>query len=258
MYKKTEFEKKSTRERYRIERGELYFRKRSGSTPYIFFAGAILLGLYAYWGGGPLYYVVAALFAGIGVWQFFYTRSAGVTAAEVDERMEAMGTQIDLEVDALNASDMDYDEFMEAPKIRLYGYSGLSIGQEEAILRADQSDDTARSSHLMFTCFILGEETLEAYSTIRSLLGDEKTEEVMEWRYDQLQAGLERVAAKCAMQPGGEQTETRKFPAVSIRCSNKRNNRLYTFCENCRPEAQELIRRIQEKKEAPRKETTDQ
>ena len=85
-YTKTEFEKKSTGECYRIERAELYFRKKAGKTPFIFFAGALILGLYAYWGGGPLHYVSAALFAGLGVWQFFYVNRAAVTAPEVDER----------------------------------------------------------------------------------------------------------------------------------------------------------------------------
>ena len=249
-YTKTEFERKSTGERYRIERAELYFRKKAGATPFIFFAGALILGLYAYWGGGPLHYVSAALFASLGVWQFFYVNRAGVTAEEVDERARAMRGSLDPETDALNASDMDYDAFMDAPKIRLWGYTTLPIGEKKAVLRADRTDDTARSSHLQFTVFTLAEDTLETYSVIRSLLGDEKEETVMGWSYAQLKdAGFERLAADCAIEAGGEKTELRKFPVVSIRCNNKRMNRSYAICEDCRGDAEKLLRSIQKKQD---------
>ena len=150
-YTKNEFEKKSTRERYRIERAELYFRRKAGATPFIFFAGALILGLYAYWGGGPLHYVSAALFAGLGVWQFFYVNRACVTAEEVDERVKMLWEETDLETDALNRSDMEYDAFINAPKILLYGYTKLPIGEKEALLRADSVDKAGRSSHILRT-----------------------------------------------------------------------------------------------------------
>ena len=67
ILKKTDYEKKSTRERYRIERSELYFKKSSGNTPYILFAFAIIVGIYAYFGGGPLHFVAALFFTGLSL-----------------------------------------------------------------------------------------------------------------------------------------------------------------------------------------------
>lgn len=247
-YTKNEFEKKSTRERYRIERAELYFRKKTGSTPFIYFGGAVILALYAYWGGGPLHYIAAALFAGLGVWQFFYVNRAAVSAQEVDERVKELYDSLDTDTDALNASDMDYDDFADAPKIRLWGYTTQPIGEKKPVLRADRADDTARSSHVQFTVFTMAEDTLEAYSVIRSLLGDEKDEMVMGWSYAQLkEAGWEKLAADCAAEAGGAATEMRKFPVVAIRCNNKRMNRSYAICEECRGDAEALIRGIQQK-----------
>ena len=249
-YTKNEFEKKSTRERYRIERAELYFRKRAGATPFVFFAGALLLGLYAYWGGGPLHYVSAALFAGLGVWQFFYVNRAGVTAEEVDERVRMLREETDLETDALNRSDMEYDAFQNAPKILLYGYTKLPIGEKEALLRADSGDKTGRSSHIQFSCFTLAETTLECYSIVKSLLEKETEETLMEWPYDRIrETGLERIAADCAAEPGGTAMQMRHLPAVTIRSANKRESRSYAFCEDCRSEAEQLIREIQIRKD---------
>ena len=161
-----------------------------------------------------------------------------------------MRASLDLETDALNASDMDYDAFMNEPKIQLWGYTALPIGEKKAVLRADRADDTARSSHLQFTVFTLAEDTLETYSAIRSLLGDEREETVMGWSYAQLKdAGFERLAADCAIEAGGEKTELRKFPVVSIRCNNKRMNRSYAICEDCRGDAEKLLRSIQKKQD---------
>ena len=248
FYKKNEFEKKSTRERVGIERAELYFRKKAGGTPFIFLAGAVLLGLYAYWGGGPLHFVAAALFAGIGIWQFFYVNRANVSGEEVDERVRRMWEEPEPETDALNASDMDYDAFMEAPKFLVRGYTTLPIAGKKPFLRADSADGTGRSSHIQLTVFTLAEETLEAYSVIRSLLGDEKEETVMEWPYAQLkQTGFERIAADCAVEAGSERTEMRKFPVLSVRSSNKRENRTYAISEDCRGEAEEFLRAVQKK-----------
>ena len=251
--KKTDYEKKSTRERYRIERAELYFRKKAGATPFIFFAGALILGLYAYWGGGPLHYVSAALFAGLGVWQFFYVKQAAVTPSEVDARMRWINDNLDLETDALNTSDMEYDAFMAAEKISVYGYTALPVQEEKAILRADRSDDMGRSSHMQFTCFILGEDRLEAYSTVRTLFGEEKKtplkeSTIMEWPYTQLrEIGFERIAANCSVQPGSEEKETRKFPCLMVRSSNKIENRTYAICEDCRGDAEDFLARVREK-----------
>ena len=250
FYNKNEFERKSTRERYRIERAELYFQKKAGKTPFIYFAIAAVVALYAYWGGGPLHFAAAALFAGLGVWQFFYVNRSTVTPQETDERARALGEDLDLKIDALNASDMDYDAFTDAPKIEVWGYTPQTLNGEKPLLRADKSDDTARSSHVQFTVFTLGPETLEAYSVIRSLLGDKKEVTLMEWPYVQLkQTGTERIAADCSVEPGSEKTQMRKFPAVSIRSSNKKMNRAYAICEDCRGEADELLRMIQEKKD---------
>ncbi|MBR3748797.1 MAG: hypothetical protein IKN28_02885 [Firmicutes bacterium] len=255
FYKKNDFEKKTTRERYRIERGELYFRKKSGSTVAIMFAFAVFAFFFARreTGGGPFYYAVAVAFAAIAVWQIFYVRGAKVGPEEVDERLTHMRDSIELETDALNTSDMDYDAFMAAEKISVYGYTALPVQEEEAILRADRSDDVGRSSHMQFTCFILGEDHLEAYSTVRTLFGEEKKtplkeSTIMEWFYSQIrQVGFERLAADCAVEAGSEKTELRKFPVISIRSSNKRENRTYAICEDCRSDAEALLSRVREK-----------
>ncbi len=255
FYKKNEFEKKSTRERYTIERGELYFRKKAGGTPFIFFGGAILLGLYAHWGGGPLHYAAAALFAALGVWQFFYVSRASVSAQEVDARVRSMLGELDLESDALNAGDMDYDAFTEAEKIILYGYAKLPIKDEEAMLRADEADNVGRSSHVQFTCFTLMEDTLQAYSVVKSLLSGEKAHTIMEWPYDRIQAvELEKLAVNGQIEPGSDKTQMRHLPAAVIRSSNKRESRSYAFCEDCRASAQELARKIREKQADAQKE----
>ena len=250
FYKKTEFEKKSTRERVGIERAELYFRKKTGSTPFIFFAGALILGLYAYWGGGPLHFVAAALFAGLGIWQFFYVNRADISGEEVDERIRRMWEELDLETDALNASDMDYDAFMEAPKRMIYGYTKLPLKGKEALLRADSRDDAGRSSHVQFSCFTLAETSLECYSIVKSLLGEEQEVTVMEWPYSRIrEIVLEKIAADCSTEAGGEKTQMRHLPAVSIRSANKRENRSYAVCAQSREAALDLIEKVKEKQE---------
>lgn len=247
FYTKNEFEKKSTRERYRIERAELYFRKKTGATPFIFFGGAILLGLYAYWGGGPLHFVAAALFAGLGVYQFFYVNRADVSAEEVDTRVKALWEEMDLKTDALNKSDMDYDEFMNSDKLLMYGYTKQPIGEKEALLRADNTDRTGRSSHVQFSCFTLAETSLECYSIVKSLLGDEKEETLMEWPYERIrEIELEKIAVDASPQAGGAATQMRHLPAVTVRSANKRENRSYAFCEDCRDTARELVNRVRE------------
>ena len=133
-----------------------------------------------------MYYLVAAIFAGLAVWQLIYVRGADVSAEEADERAEALRRSLNLEVDALNASDLDYDAFMDAEKIQVWGYTTLPIAGGKPLLRADSADETGRSSHIQFTVFTLAEESLEAYSVIRSLLGNEKEETIMEWKYGQL------------------------------------------------------------------------
>ena len=246
-YTKNEFEKKSTRERYRIERAELYFRKKAGKTPFIYFGLALLIGLYAYWGGGPLHFVAAALFAGLGVWQFFYVSRANVSTEEVDWRMRSLWESMDLETDALNRSDMDYDAFVNAPKILVYGYTKLPIGEKEALLRADSRDKAGRSSHVQFSCFTLAETSLECYSIVKSLLGEEKEETLMEWPYSRIrEIELEKIAADCAAEAGGSATQMRHLSAVTVRSANKRENRSYAICEDCRENAQELVRRVKE------------
>lgn len=106
---------------------------------------------------------------------------------------------------------------------------------------------------MQFTCFILGEDHLEAYSTVRTLFGEEKKtplkeSTIMEWPYSQIrQVGFERLAADCAVEAGSEKTELRKFPVVSIRSSNKRENRTYAICEDCRGDAEDFLVRIREK-----------
>lgn len=252
ILKKTDYEKKSTRERYRIERSELYFKKSSGNTPYILFAFAIIVGIYAYFGGGPLHFVAALFFTGLGIWQFFYVKQAAVTPPEVDARMRWINDNLDLETDALNTSDMEYDAFIAAEKISVYGYTALPVQEEKAILRADSSDDVGRSSHMQFTCFILGEDRLEAYSTVRTMFGEKKTplkeSTIMEWPYTQLrEIGFERLAADCAIEAGSEKTEIRKFPVISIRSTNKRENRTYAICEDCRGDAADLLARVRQK-----------
>ena len=250
----SDYERKSTRERYRIERSELYFKKSSGSTPYILLGFAVLVGIYAYFGGGPLHYVAALFFAGLGIWQFFYVKQAAVTPPEVDARMRWIhNNDLDLETDALNTSDMEYDAFMAAEKFSVYGYTALPVQEEKAILRADRSDDVARSSHMQFTCFILGEDHLEAYSTVRTMFGAEKKtplkeSTIMEWPYSQIrQAGFERLAADCAIEAGGDRTEVRKFPCLMIRSSNKKENRTYAICEDCRGDAEDFLDRVRQK-----------
>ena len=249
-------EKKSTWERYHIERGELYFQQKAGSTAWVLFGFALLTGLYAYLGGGggrgrSMYFVVSAIFLGLGIWQFFYVKKANVTGSEADRSAQRLAASVDPETEALNASDMEYDEFMAAKKISLKGYTALPIGQSEASLRADAADDIARSSHVQVSCFVFGEDTLEAFTTVRSLLDpDQKESTIKEWTYGQIrQISLERQTVKCPITPGGEKTETRRFPVVMIHAGGKHDNRTYAFDEESRPKAEELIRLLQEKQE---------
>ena len=106
---------------------------------------------------------------------------------------------------------------------------------------------------MQFTCFILGEDRLEAYSTVRTLFGEEKKtplkeSTIMEWPYTQLrEIGFERIAANCSVQPGSEEKETRKFPCLMVRSSNKRENRTYAICEDCRGDAEDFLARVREK-----------
>ena len=250
MAKKTKQPKKSTRERYSIERAELYFRKASGSTVPIMFAFAVVAFLFARWkhGGAPFYYAVAVAFAAIAVWQIFYVRETKVGPEEVDERLTHIRDSIDLETDALNASDLDYDLFMEADKTVLWGYSTLPIQDEQPLLRADAADDIARSSHLQFTCFTITKFSLEAFSSVRSLMNEEKEETVMEWPIRHIRdISIDRNGEHCPLEAGSEERALRRFSVLSVRGSSRRDDRSYAICEDCREQAEALIAKIQQR-----------
>ena len=238
---------------YQSERSDLYFQRkyRRGTIP-IFLIGAALAAAYAYYsmkqGHGGTYYAVAAVLAGLAVWQFIYTRAAQVSGTEVDARAQQVKKEIDLDKLALNATDMDIDDFETTEKVYLAGYTTLPIEKTPPLLRADPLDGRGRSSYLQLSCFVLGADRMEAFSLVRSLLKPEDAQENMTWRYEHIaQIRIEEVSAACAKESGGEETVTKKFPVISIRSDNKKVRRTYAFEEADRPAAEEFVARIQEK-----------
>ena len=236
---------------YQSERADLYFQRkyRRGTIP-ILLIGAVLAAAFAYYnvkaGHGGMYYAVAAVLAGLAVWQFFYTRQAQVQGSEVDERARRVSREINLNKLALNATDMDIDDFETLDKIYLSGYTTLPIDKTAALLRADPEDSVGRSSHLQLSCFVIREEGVEAFSLVRSLLNQTQTQDSMTWRYDHIaQIRLEEISVPCAKESGGQETENRKFPVISIRSDNKRVRRTYAVDQACRARAEELVGMIQ-------------
>ena len=246
-------EKKNNPKLYQSERTDLYFQRkyRRGTIP-ILLLGAAAAAAFAYYnvqaGHGGFYYAVAAMLLGIAVWQFFYTRMAKVSGDEVDRRCLALQRETHFESRALNASDMDIDDFECSDKVLLRGYSTLSIDKNAPLYRADGADKVGRSSHLQMSYFVLGPDSIEAFSVVRSLLSPAETQENMSWHYDHIgQVSIDEISLSCPTAPGGSETENRKFPVISLRGDNKRIRRTYAFMPDQLVAAKELVTLIESK-----------
>ena len=245
--------KKPNPKLYLSERADLYFQRkyRRGTIPILLIAAAAAAA-FAYYnvrvGHGGFYYAVAAMLLGIAVWQFFYTRIAKVTGDEVDDRCRVLQRETNFEVRALNATDIDIDDFDSSDKVLLCGYTNLPIEKAAPLYRADGADKVGRSSHLQMSYFVLGPDSIEAFSVVRSLLSPAETQENMSWHYDHIgQVSIDEISLSCPTAPGGSETENRKFPVISIRGDNKRIRRTYAFMPDQLGAARELVALIESK-----------
>lgn len=245
--------KKPNPKLYLSERSDLYFQRRyrRGTIP-ILLIGAVGAAAFARYnvhvGHGGMYYAVAAMLLGIAVWQFFYTRTAKVACEEVDGRCRFLQQETNFESRALNATDMDIDDFDSSDKVLLTGYTNLPIKKNAPLYRADSADKVGRSSHLQMSYFVLGPDSVEAFSLVRSLLSPDETQENTSWHYDRIgQITLDEVSLACPTSPGGAETENRKFPVIIIRGDNKRVRRTYAFMPDQIGRARDLVASIERK-----------
>ena len=246
-------QKKPNPKLYQSERADLYFQRkyRRGTIPILLIAAAAAAA-FAYYnvqvGHGGFYYAVAAMLLGIAVWQFFYTRVAKVSGDEVDRRCDALVRETKFESRALNASDMDIDDFDSSDKVLLYGFTNLPIQKDAPLYRSDSADKVGRSSHLQMSYFVLGPDSIEAFSLVRSLLSPAETQENMSWHYDHIgQVTIDEISLSCPTEPDGTETENRKFPVISLRGDNKRVRRTYAFMPDQLDAARELVALIESK-----------
>lgn len=245
--------KKPNPKLYLSERADLYFQRkyRRGTIPILLIAAAAAAAFACYnvrVGHGGFYYAVAAMLLGIAVWQFFYTRVAKVSADEVDERCRVLQRETNFEVRALNATDIDIDDFDNSDKVLLCGYTNLPIEKAAPLYRADSADKVGRSSHLQMSYFVLGPDSVEAFSLVRSLLSPAESQENTSWRYDRIgQITLDEISLSCPTAPDGTETENRKFPVMLIRGDNKKFRRTYAFMPEQLEDARELVALIQSK-----------
>lgn len=249
--KKSKKDRKAADRRH-SERVELYFRRKAGGTPLVLLAIAAVCAAYGLLegGGGSLYFVAAAMLLGLAVWQLVYTKRTMVSGAEVDQWAEAVEKDLNLERRALNELPMDIDDFEQAEKIYLSGYSTRPLNKVPPLLRADAQDTRGRSCYLQLSCFVLGEAAMEVYTLLYSLLdGAEETEHVS-WRYEQLaQIKVDHAQAACPTAPDGEEKQNRDFPLLTLQGRNSRIRRSYAISKACTEAAQQLLQRIAEKQE---------
>lgn len=234
------------------ERTELYFRRKAGGTPIVLLIIAAVCTGYGLLegGGGPLYFVAAAMLVGLAVWQLFYTKRTIVSGAEVDQWAAAVAKDLNMESRALNALPLDIDDFERAEKIYLTGYSTRPLHKVPPLLRADVQDARGRSCYLQLSCFVLLEESMEVYTLLYSLLdGAEETKHFC-WHYGQIaQVAPDHAQAACPTAPAGEEKQNRDFPLLTIQAEGSRQRRSYAISEECMEAAQTLLHWIEQKQE---------
>lgn len=232
------------------ERVDLYFRrKRNGTIPALLLIAlvCVLYGLLE-GGGGPLYFVAAAMLAVLAVWQFFYTRRAVVPGAEVDRWASRMIGELNIESRALNALPLDIDDFERAEKLYLAGYTTRPLRKVSPLLRVEAENAKGRSSHLLLSCFVLLEESMEVYTLLYSLLDGSEEVACRRWRYGQIgQVRLDHMQVACAVEPAGEEKRSGSFIALSIQAEGSRQRHSYALSEECMEAGQTLLHWIEKK-----------
>ena len=238
---------------YQSERAHLYFKRanRRGTIP-IYIAAAAICALFAYMnlraGHSGIYFLVAAFFVGMAVWQFFYTKKADVKAEEVDARFEYIRRTTDLVKFAATDSEMYLEEYEALDKCILYGYTNEGIRDTEAHLRADISDNTARSTHMQMSCMAFDKYSLISFTIVRSLIEQKESQDNMFWPYTQISGvSLEKTMHMCPTEPGGDKAEKRSLYYVKISSKELGVSQKFAFNEDCRTKAEEFVQILKAK-----------
>lgn len=239
--------KKPNPKLYQSERADLYFQRRNrrGTIP-VYLAGAVIAALFALMnmraGHSPVYFAVSAVLIGLAIWQFIYTRQAVVEASEVDDRFNKISEETQLLKYAATESEMYLETFEALEKYTLTGYTNRSIRDTAALLRADSSDDTGRSSHMQMSCLTFDKLSLLSFTIIRSLIEQKESQDQIIWPYTQISdVHIENLKLSCPLEPGGENTVKRVFPVIVIESRELEEKQSFAFSEQCRESAEQFV-----------------
>ena len=236
--------------RYESERAALYFSRRSrrGTIPFYILA-ALVCALFAWMnmraGKSSAYFIVAAVFFLIAMWQYGYAKTADVSPDEADGRFDVVREQIDLVKAAATASEMYLEAFMPLEKHTFAAYTPDSIGETEPLLRADKTDHIGRSTHIQQSCLSFGKSSLIAFSYIRSITDEKEESDNSILPYDKISnVHIEKREIPCPLEPEGKETENRSFPAIFLKNSKTGEDFSFAFSEAEGADAESFIERL--------------